>query len=114
MRQVSSLSDLFDVMVEDLEDSLLARRAKVVATKDFREVLELPGVKKSEISISHDGANLWIRIASTKRSGSKSFYLPPSRYDIDKISVTYEDGILTVEVPLMESLKAAPKEIPIK
>ncbi|MEY2490405.1 MAG: hypothetical protein QOC70_2347 [Verrucomicrobiota bacterium] len=88
-------------------------------------VVELPGMRKEEIEISlHDGT-LTISgerkeetsqengAARTERSVGKfrrSITLP-TRVDVNKVSATYKDGLLTVTLPKAEEAK--PKQIPI-
>jgi HSP20 family protein len=88
-------------------------------------VLEIPGMRKEEIEISiHDGA---LSISGERKSSSsngdkaertersvgsfrRSITLPV-RVDVNKVSATYRDGILTVTLPKAEEAK--PKRIEV-
>jgi HSP20 family protein len=88
--------------------------------------VEVPGMKQDEINIEfengvltlkgerklekeHDGLN-YHRVERTYGTFIRSFTLPRS-VDAEKISATYRDGILEVEVPKKEEAK--PKQIKI-
>jgi len=88
-------------------------------------IIELPGMRKEDIEISlHDGT---LTISGERRretsNGEKterterymgkfrrSITLPASM-DANKVSATYQDGILTVTLPKAEEAK--PKQIPV-
>lgn len=88
-------------------------------------IIELPGMRKEDIEISlHDGA---LTISGERRRETsdgenterteryigkfrRSITLP-ARVDANKVSATYQDGILTVTLPKAEEAK--PKQIPV-
>jgi HSP20 family protein len=88
-------------------------------------VVELPGTRKEDIEISlHDGT---LTISGERKREScndekaerteryigkfrRSITLP-TRVDANKVSATYQDGILTVTLPKAEEAK--PKQIPV-
>jgi HSP20 family protein len=88
--------------------------------------MELPGVKPEEVKISLEDNILTIRGEKRQQaeernervhryersygSFERSFALP-STVDPDKVSASYENGILTVSVPKAE--RARPREIPV-
>jgi HSP20 family protein len=88
-------------------------------------VVELPGMRKEDIDISlHDGT-LTISGERTRESSNgekaerteryigafrRSIALP-TRVDADKVSATYQDGILKVTLPKAEEAK--PKQIQV-
>ena len=100
-----------------------------VVEKNDRYIVkaELPGVKKEDVDISISENVLTIKgerkeTANVKEeeiqycemtygSFSRSFTLP-TRVDADKISATYENGILDVTLP--KSVAAMPKKIEVK
>ena len=100
-------------MLED-EDELIVR-------------MELPGMKKENLSISLRENRLTVkgeRKEEEEKKGrtyhrkefyygtfERTFTLPVS-VDPDKVSATYENGILEIKLPKAEAVK--PKEIPIK
>jgi HSP20 family protein len=88
-------------------------------------VVELPGMRKEDFEISlHDGT---LTISGERRreisNGEKAerteryvgkFHRSitlPTRVDANKVSATYQDGILTVTLPKAEEAK--PKQIPV-
>ena len=88
-------------------------------------IIELPGMRKEDIEISlHDGT---LTISGERRRETsngenterteryigkfrRSITLP-ARVDANKVSATYQDGILTVTLPKAEEAK--PKQIPV-
>jgi HSP20 family protein len=88
-------------------------------------VVELPGMRKEEIEISHQDGTLLISgerqdrtspengTTRTERCTGKfrrSIKLP-TRVEVNKVNATYKDGILTVTLPKAEEAK--PKQIQI-
>ena len=87
---------------------------------------EVPGVKQEEIQIEFENGLLtirgerklekhegtaWHRVERTYGSFSRSFTLPRT-VDPERISASYRDGILEIEVPKKEEAK--PKQIRIE
>ena len=87
--------------------------------------LELPGMRKEEIEISlHDGT---LTISGERKAESAAHQKPertecyvgkfrrsitlPTRIDVEKVSASYRDGILTVTMPKAEEAK--PKQIQV-
>jgi HSP20 family protein len=88
-------------------------------------MIELPGMKKEDIEISlHDGV---LTIAGERKSEVKEgensarserlvgrfrrSVTLPARVDVNKVSASYKDGILTVTLPKAEDAK--PKQIQV-
>jgi HSP20 family protein len=92
---------------------------------DVVAVVELPGMRKEDIEISlHDGT---LSISGERKSESsegdkaarterfvgkfrRSIALP-TRVDVNNVSASYKDGILTVTLPKAEEVK--PKQIKV-
>jgi HSP20 family protein len=88
---------------------------------------ELPGVEPGEVDITVDGNILsikgeksikseekkkeYFRVERSSGSFMRSFTLPRS-VDSDKISATYDKGILSIEIP--KKPETVPKQIKIK
>ena len=87
---------------------------------------EVPGMKQSDIQIEFENGLLtlrgerkieknesvqWHRVERTYGNFSRSFTLPRT-VDPERISATYRDGILEIEVPKREEAK--PKQIRIE
>ncbi len=91
--------------------------------------VDLPGVKKEDVSISVNDNVLTIsgerkleeerkdeefyRIESVYGSFERSFTLPED-VDADKIEAEFKDGVLTVRIPKAQVVEKAPKKIEIK
>jgi len=91
--------------------------------------VDLPGVKKEDISIDVDDNVLTIsgerkveearkeeefyRIESVYGTFERSFTLPED-VDADKIEAEARDGVLTVKIPKAQIIEKAPKKIEIK
>lgn len=81
--------------------------------KDFRLTMEMAGTKKSDIAVTLKGEVL--NVKHTTRLGELKEYsvtVPRKYYDLDKLECAYEDGLLTVTVPLKKIKPEAPPEIP--
>ncbi len=130
---------LRETMNRMLEDSFFWPRFELIAGRSFpvdiyetedhqQYVIEagLSGFKPEDIQITAEGETLTIRV--TKKSEEKeekptyvrreryegemvrSFTLP-GRFDPEKITATYEHGVLFLTIPKVEAAK--PKQIPI-
>lgn len=91
---------------------------------------ELPGVNKDEISVKVDDDQLvisgevkrreeidrenYFRIGRRYGRFQRSFPLPADLVEKDKIKARFENGILIVTVPLVESIKKKEKPIEVK
>lgn len=82
----------------------------LVPQVDFRYEIEMAGVKRENISVklkSEIATVTW-----TDRWGSlknQTCFIGGKYYDIDKLSIKYEDGLLTVTCPLKEQPPAPPE-----
>jgi HSP20 family protein len=119
--------------VDRLAEQLLGsqRTPRVMPMDLFRSgdhyvlACDLPGVDPGSVDISVDGGVLSIRAERTPRSDEHAQWLAQERpsgtflrqlslgegLDQDKISATYENGVLTVTLPVAE--KARPKRIQV-
>lgn len=97
--------------------------------KDYEVSAELPGLKKENISLNYDNDTLTIEgkhnvnkekkdekgnLIRQERSFSntpRQFYLPD--IDRDKISASYDGGVLKITLPKSESKLESGKQIPI-
>ena len=80
----------------------------------FVAVVELPGMRKEDIDISlHDGT---LTISGERNAATEcadvAFSALPTRVDANKVSATYQDGILKVTLPKAEEAK--PKQIQVR
>jgi len=84
---------------------------------------EVPGFRKSDISLTFENGVLTLfgeKKADEKKGNNHSWYRTrfsrslrlPDTIDVEKIKAKVEDGILTVDVPKSEVVKAV--EIPVK
>lgn len=88
------LKRLFD---DFLTDAFFA--TKPSTPENIHLELELAGVKKEEIKVEVKDSYLSIVVDSQRRKGHRGISL--SRYhDLEKASVKYEDGLLTVDIPI--------------
>lgn len=89
----------------------LLKEVKPVA--DFRSELEMAGVKKEKIFVKRQGGT--IKVNWTTRYG-ESNYIPfpisEKYYDLEKLSVKYEDGMLQFHCPLKPEPPPAPPPEP--
>lgn len=119
-----------DVVKETVE-SPLSFNLKIDSDKEIKFELGTAGVKKENLKITKKGRNFTITCLGSKsdkkdtdeknvvyiRKGLKvpsnedviSYFSVPEQFDIDKAKFNYEDGLLTIVVPLKEEEK--PSEI---
>lgn len=76
--------------------------------------VELAGVTKENIKI--DTADGYLQLSGEKTKGLhtgkfEGSYRLPEGVDAEKIEATFEDGILSVEIPMMEKKTAKPIQI---
>ena len=111
---------------EDLVGGSWVPQVDVAETQDKILVrAEIPGVKQDQIQIEFENGLLtlrgerrfekqdgvsWHRVERTYGSFSRSFTLPRT-VDPERISASYRDGVLEIEVPKKEEAK--PKQIRI-
>ena len=95
-------------------------------SETLRVIAELPGMRREDIQIEFENGMLTIRgqrsraeekketnfhrVERSFGSFSRSFRLPAT-VDAEKISATYEDGVLKLEMPKREESKARRIEI---
>lgn len=60
---------------------------------------ELAGVKRDEIRVSIEDKYLKIAVESKRKTGSRIVSLA-KEHDTEKAIVKYEDGLLTIDIPL--------------
>lgn len=104
--------------------------ANIFETKDeFQVQLLVPGRKKEDFKISLDNQLLTIAYDEVKlegdeskkqvkkefslRSFSRSFSID-EKIDAEGIQARYEDGVLTLTLPIKEEVKVSPKEIAVQ
>lgn len=132
-REFDELQERFDRLVAsvfgtgngDLAGMVWAPLADVTETEDAYLIeVELPGVKREDITVEFTGAELRITgeftereregilRRRTRRTGRFEYRTTlPSEVNADAISAELADGVLTVRVPRAESAK--PRRIPI-
>jgi HSP20 family protein len=118
----------FDQITEQLKRERRAWQIPVDAYRrddEFKVLLDLPGIDPGSIEVTVDndvltvrGTRNWLRsdddqIAITERPKgefSRQLFLGES-LDRDKITASYEDGVLTVTIPVIA--KAKPRKVKI-
>ncbi len=131
-----NLFDTFDRMVNDaffggMEGDSAPCRTDIVDEGD-RYVLkaDLPGFDKEEINVSTEGNQLTISAEhkeENKEKDKKTNYLRRERkysglsrsfaidgIDVEKISASYKNGVLELDLPKVEEAKAQTKKVEIK
>ena len=94
-----ALSDMFNGV-----DTLF--RKNYITTVDPSHIeIELPGVKKDEVSVEHTTENGYTRLDVSykgRREGKRKFVFPTEGWDVDKTEAILENGLLTIKVPKVE------------
>jgi HSP20 family protein len=105
------------------EQPVLRARVEVVETETGYELrAELPGVRKQDIEIDVDGAQVSLRARlqppAQKKDGEKLLYSErshaayqrsvelPQAVDASRASAQFEDGVLTLTLPRLEALRS--------
>ena len=114
----SSLGSLVDVNVDVSETD-----------KAYNFDFELPGMKKKDIKVTHDGDTLTIKGETRKKRDEKDMYHHymerrygrflrtfqlPKNANWDSMKAKYDSGLLSVEIPKKEEKKDEPKPIDIE
>jgi len=97
-------------------------------TLDLEFEYALAGFKLNEIDISFEDDYLYLEVMPEKkeeednrealqhgisrRQSKSKYYIPFSKYDVEKASANFEDGILKVKIPAKEERK--PKKLRIQ
>lgn len=95
--------------------SCFVDRQLAAPKRPFYFTVELAGVKRANIDVTLKGE--FLNIKWTTRLGelkNSSTLIGSKYYDLDKISCTYEDGLLKVMVPLKDLEPEIPPNIPEK
>jgi len=138
-RELQNMQKTFEYMnrlMQAVEQAPEAAKVDFVPAVNTREAddayyieVDLPGVKKEDISIDVKDNILTIsgerkveeerkedefyRVESFYGKFERSFTLPED-VDADKIEAEAKDGVLTVKIPKAQSVEKAPKKIEIK
>lgn len=120
---LDALSTKFESQVsyESSPDDILDYKDKYVIS------IEAPGVSKESISVTYENNKLKVvaekpksykeddvgRLTASRKFGKiEKIYKVPSHIDVNKISASYVDGVITIE--LMKSEDQKPKTIEVK
>ena len=128
-KEIDRVCDCFhnDTLAEDVAKTLLPVVDIIERENDFNIKVELPGVDKKDVKITVQNDVLTIKGEKKQESEKKgenyyrveryygtfqrSFTLPSSVAS-DNINASYDNGILTINIPKVEEAK--PKEIEVK
>jgi HSP20 family protein len=112
----SEIDRMFESALADFSASAAPRfPVDLFEDKDNTYVrAELPGVNRDEINVEMvDG---YLSVSATRKQGEESFSVNrsiaiPEAVQADKVSATYENGVLTVTLPKQEQAK--PRKIAV-
>lgn len=83
----------------------------------YELTLNVPGFSKSDIEIEIEGDTLHIQgtkgTEDSKRVVNKRFNLETLEIDYDQITAKCEDGVLSINLPLIEEMQPTKKSIKI-
>lgn len=80
--------------------------------KDLHIEYAFPGIPKKNISIKVEDNTLTINVDHERAKFAKK--VATDIHDLNKVNANYEDGLLTIDVPLKIKPKSATKSIEIK
>ncbi len=132
-KNMELINRLFNVIEKDEEMGFSSDFVPAVNTREADDAyyieVDLPGIKKEDISIDIDENILVIsgerkiedsrkdeefyRIESLYGKFERRFSLPED-VDMDKIEAEAKDGVLTIKIPKAQVVEKAPKKIEIK
>lgn len=80
---------------------------------DFHYDIEMPGVKRENISVKAKGGNVTV-VWTSHLGETKTQMLPigTKYYEMEKLSVTYADGLLKIHCPLKPEFPPDPPQEP--
>ena len=120
--EFAMMDDLFNqIFNETSSSSYSALKTDVIKTKKGFEVeMEIPGFKKEEINLSYEKEVLtvWAEREPAEPSDERKYLRAERAYkvkrafvvkgiDDDKITAKYENGLLTINLPLKEKLETS-------
>ena len=81
-----------------------ARKYSMIETSaDYKISVDVPGVKAEDISVTYDDTgSLSIKSGTKERDFTKSFVIDPHTVQVDAITASITDGVLTVIAPKPE------------
>ena len=85
----------------DLNEYLYSPCGESVVVKETETVvsLDMPGVKKDDLTLQIEGNHLLISAKRGTKKIEKSYRMIHKEYDFDKISAKLEDGVLLISIP---------------
>jgi HSP20 family protein len=113
----TEIDRLFTTALTDFASPVLAPRFPVDLYEDKDNVYvraELPGVERNAINV--EMVEDYLTVNATRKSGDESFNLVrsitvPEAVQADKVTASYENGVLTVTLPKQEQVK--PRKITV-
>ena len=107
----SEVNRLFESALADFAAPALAPRFPVDLYEDKENTYvraELPGVNREDINV--EVVEGYLNLSASRKDGEQSFALNrsisiPEQVQADKVSATYENGVLTVTLPKQEQAK---------
>lgn len=128
--QVRKINFFEDPFMENHRRSLVMNTDIVERTNEYEFKIDLPGFSKEDIEVEVENGNLKIHAKNVKteeekKEGkmirqeryygeiSRSFYIG-EEIESNDIQATFEDGVLTLTVPKIETEKGKKKYIEIK
>lgn len=111
---------LFEAALSDFAAPAVAPRFPVDLYEDKENTYvraELPGINRDEINVEMvDG---YLNLSASRKDGEETFSLNrsiaiPETVQADKVSATYENGVLTVTLPKQEQAKPRKVSVTVK
>lgn len=105
---------MFEVskFIDDLFNDVFVTSRPSAPEKIHLEV-ELAGVKKEEITVQVKEGYLSINVDSPRRKGHRGVSLN-RQHDIEKADIKFENGLLTVDIPLRKTEEIKGRILEIK
>lgn len=83
---------------------------------DFQIVLDVPGVRKEDVTVSVEQATLTVtaerHVGHPEATRFKRVFFLPKSIELDKVSAALNNGVLTLSLPKLEAVK--PRQIEVR
>lgn len=103
----------FPQLMDEILDDMLYTVSTKKGPEAIHTEIELAGVKKDQVKVTVEEGFLRINVDNPRKKGSRIISLCKN-HDLDKATITFEDGLLIVDIPLKKLEKKEARTLEIK